>query len=118
MIKINKLKLYLILTIMVGFTLVNVINDNNWVGYLLSLVVIPLITWGIIELFLKYRNHKIMDRQPIIFIGIMGLFVVLFRVATFRKSEYERWFDIVSGALVWVNLAVIGWCVLNILNVL
>jgi hypothetical protein len=51
----NKSKLYLILTVMVGFTLVNIIKDNNWVGYLLSLVVFPLITWGIIELFFKYK---------------------------------------------------------------
>jgi len=56
MTEINKSKLYLILTVMVGFTLVNIIKDNNWVGYLLSLVVFPLITWGLIELLFKYKS--------------------------------------------------------------
>ena len=54
--ELNKSKLYLILTIMVGFTLVNVIKDNNWIGYVLSLIVFPLITWGIIELLFKYKS--------------------------------------------------------------
>jgi hypothetical protein len=52
----NKSKLYLILTIMVGFTLVNIIKDNNWVGYFLSLIVFPLVTWGVIELLFKYKS--------------------------------------------------------------
>ncbi len=56
MTELNKSKLYLILTVMVGFTLVNLIKDNNWVGYLLSLVVFPLITWGLIELLFKYKS--------------------------------------------------------------
>jgi len=54
--ELNKSKLYLILTIMVVFTLVNVIKDNNWIGYVLSLIVFPLITWGIIELLFKYKS--------------------------------------------------------------
>jgi len=54
--ELNKSKLYLILTIMVGFTLVNIIKDNNWVGYVLSLIVFPLVTWGIIELLFKYKS--------------------------------------------------------------
>ncbi len=56
MTELNKSKLYLILTIMVGFTLVNVITVNNWIGYVLSLVVFPLITWGVIELLFKYKS--------------------------------------------------------------
>lgn len=48
MTELNKSKLYLILTVMVGFTLLNIVKDNNWVGYLLSLVVFPLITWSLI----------------------------------------------------------------------
>ena len=56
MTELNKLKLYCILTVMVGFTIVNIINNNNWVGYLLSLLVIPMITWILIELFLKYKT--------------------------------------------------------------
>ena len=52
----NKSKLFLILTVMVGFTLVNIVKDNNWIGYLLSLVVFPLITWGLIELIFKYKS--------------------------------------------------------------
>lgn len=56
MTQLNKSKLYLILTVMVGFTLVNIIKDNNWVGYLLSLVAFPLITWGLIELLFKYKS--------------------------------------------------------------
>jgi hypothetical protein len=56
MTELNKSKLYLILSVMVGFTLVNIIKDNNWVGYLLSLVVFPLITWGLIELLFKYKS--------------------------------------------------------------
>jgi hypothetical protein len=55
MTELNKFKLYLILTVMVGFTIVNVIKDNNWVGYVLSLLVFPLMTWFMIELFLKYK---------------------------------------------------------------
>jgi len=51
----NKSTLYLILTVMVGFTLVNVIHDNNWVGYVLSLIVFPLITWIFCKIFLKYK---------------------------------------------------------------
>jgi hypothetical protein len=52
----NKSKLYLILTVMVGFTLVNIIKDNNCFGYFLSLIVFPLVTWGIIELLFKYKS--------------------------------------------------------------
>jgi hypothetical protein len=54
--ELNKSKLYLILTVMVGFTLVNIIKDNNWIGYVLSLIVFPLFTWGVIELLFKYKS--------------------------------------------------------------
>lgn len=57
MTELNKSKLYLILTVLVAFTLFNIINDNNWVGYLLSLVVFPLITWGVIEILFKYKKR-------------------------------------------------------------
>jgi len=54
--ELNKAKLYLILTVMVSFTLINVINSNNWIGYLLSLVVLPSVTWLVIEFIIKYRE--------------------------------------------------------------
>ena len=53
---LNKKKILLIITIMIGFTLVNVIKGNNWIGYLLSLVIFPLLTWGVIELYLKFNR--------------------------------------------------------------
>lgn len=52
----NQEKLSLVITVMVGFTLVNLIKDNNWVGYVLSLIVFPLLTWGLIELVLKFKK--------------------------------------------------------------
>ena len=52
----NKSKLYLIITIMIFFTLANIVSGiNYWVLYLLSLVVFPLITWGLLEFIVKYK---------------------------------------------------------------
>lgn len=56
--KTNKLKVYIILTVMVGFTLVNIIKNNDALGYILSLIVLPLITLGIIELLFKCKLIK------------------------------------------------------------
>ena len=59
------------------------------------------------------------NRLSIILHAIARFFIVLFQVATFTiKSEYERWFEIASGLLIWLNLFVIGYSVLSILNVL
>ena len=58
-------------------------------------------------------------RQSIILHVIARFFVVLFQVATFTiKSEYSRWFEIASGMLIWLNLFVIGYSALSLLNVL
>lgn len=54
--EVNKYKIYLITTVMVAFTIVNIIKDNNWVCDILAIVVFPLITWAIIELLLKYKT--------------------------------------------------------------
>jgi len=54
--KLNKIKIRLILTVMVVFTLVNIIKGNNYIGYILSLVVFPLITWLLIEIMSKYKK--------------------------------------------------------------
>jgi hypothetical protein len=56
--ELNKSKLYTILTVMVGYTLVNIIKGNDVLGYILSLIVFPLITWGMIELLLKCKLIK------------------------------------------------------------
>ncbi len=53
---INKKKLLFIISVMIGFTLVNIIKGNNWIGYLLSLIIFPLITWGFIELYLIFNR--------------------------------------------------------------
>ena len=47
--ELNKKKVLLIISVMIGFTLVNIIKGNNWIGYLFSIVIFPLITWGVIE---------------------------------------------------------------------
>jgi len=54
----TKLKVIIILTIMISFTLVSVINSNGLFGIFLSLVVLPLITWLIIELMLYFKIIK------------------------------------------------------------
>lgn len=46
---INKAKLSIILLVMLLFTSINLLKDNDWLGYLFSLVIFPLITWGVIE---------------------------------------------------------------------
>ncbi len=46
---INKAKLSIILLVMLLFTSINLLKDNHWLGYLFSLVIFPLITWGVIE---------------------------------------------------------------------
>ena len=53
---INKKKLLFIISVMIGFTLANIIKGNNWIGYLLSLIIFPLITWGFIELYLIFNR--------------------------------------------------------------
>lgn len=60
---LNKLKISFIITVMFAFTLINIINNNNWVGYLLSTVIIPLITWLIIEIYLFLKNSKILKNK-------------------------------------------------------
>lgn len=36
------------------------------------------------------------------------IFVVLFKLMTFTiKSEYDKWFDITCGLLVWLNVIII-----------
>ena len=56
---INKKKLLFIISVMIGFTLVNIIKGNNWIGYLLSLIIFPLITWGFIEFYIwKLKNTQ------------------------------------------------------------
>ena len=54
----TKLKMLIILTIMISFTIVSVINSNGYVGLLLSLVIFPLITWIILELMLFFKIIK------------------------------------------------------------
>ena len=51
----NKAKLYLILSVMINFTILNIMRDSDWVGYLCSLIIQPLLTWGVIELLMKYE---------------------------------------------------------------
>ena len=42
--------LYMVLTVLISFTLINVIKGTTeWWMYLLTIVVLPLITWGICE---------------------------------------------------------------------
>lgn len=54
-----------------------------------------------------------------IFSVIARFFVVMFRLMTFTiKSEYDRWFEIASGLLVWLNMFVIVYGILKGLNVL
>ena len=55
---INKKKLLFIISVMIGFTLVNIIKGNNWIGYLLSLIIFPLITWGVIEFCIWKLKNK------------------------------------------------------------
>jgi hypothetical protein len=63
----NKNKLLIIVSVMIAFTIVTAIKDNHWVGYLLSLVVFPLVTWGIIELMLKFNLIKHTTEPTIIY---------------------------------------------------
>ena len=54
-----------------------------------------------------------------VFNVIARFFIILFHLMTFTiKSDYEKWFEITSGFLVWLNLFVITYSVLSILNVL
>jgi hypothetical protein len=47
-----------------------------------------------------------------IIIIILGGFVILYRLMTFKiNSKYEKWFEITSGILVWVNVLIILGCI-------
>lgn len=50
--ELNKKKVLFIISVMIGFTLVNIIKGNNWIGYFLSLIIFPLVTWGVIEFYI------------------------------------------------------------------
>lgn len=90
MTELNKNKLMIVGSVMVAFTIVTAIKDNHWVGYLLSLVIFPLITWGVIELMfaLNLINHvttptdiKIVVRKG------MPLYVKEVRLGDLDKSK-------------------------------
>lgn len=50
---------------------------------------------------------------------IARFFKIMFKLMTFTiKSEYDRWFEVSGGLLVWLNMFVIVYAVLSILNVL
>lgn len=54
-----------------------------------------------------------------IFSVIARFFVVMFRLMTFTiKSEYDRWFEVGCGILVWLDLFIIVYGILKGLNVL
>lgn len=55
---INKAKLSIILLVMLLFTSINLLKDNDWLGYLFSLVIFPLITWGTIEFCIWKLKNK------------------------------------------------------------
>lgn len=72
----------------------------------------------------KHDNYKGMNttevtkkkRKNDIFSVIACIIVVMFRLMTFTiKSEYERWFEIGSGIILWL---VILYGILNVLNIL
>ena len=90
MTELNKNKLMIVGSVVVAFTIVTAIKDNHWVGYLLSLVIFPLITWGVIELMfvLNLINHvttptdiKIVVRKG------MPLYVKEVRLGDLDKSK-------------------------------
>lgn len=51
-------KIRTILIISFGFTIVNILQGNNWIGYLFSLGIIPLLTLLIIEIIQKKKRRK------------------------------------------------------------
>ena len=54
---LTKGKLGIIGTVMLTFTTLNLIHDNDWIGYLFSLVILPLITWGAVEFSLYMQKE-------------------------------------------------------------
>jgi len=54
--ELNKAKLYLILIVMFSFTFLNLICDNSFFGYFLSLVIFPLITWITLKIVVKNKK--------------------------------------------------------------
>lgn len=67
---LNKNKLFLVVSVMVSFTIVTAIKDNDWVGYLLSLIIFPIFTWVFVTVLYKYgmvdhggNNIKIITRK-------------------------------------------------------
>lgn len=56
--ELTKTKLMLVGAIMLAFTIVNIINKNEWWAYLLSLIVFPLFTFFTIEIVLKLKSKK------------------------------------------------------------
>ena len=60
----TKNSLLMIFSVMISFTLINIINgygNNEWYMYLLSIIIFPLITWFICEItyyFMKNNNLK------------------------------------------------------------
>jgi len=69
---LNKNKLFLVVSVMVSFTIVTAIKDNHWVGYLLSLVIFPIFTWAFVTVLYKYgmvdhggNNVKMITRKGI-----------------------------------------------------
>lgn len=62
----------------------------------------------------KKKNSKFA-----IFIVIARFFVIMFKLMTFTiKSKYDRWFEIASGLLMWLNIFVIVYSILKGSNVL
>jgi hypothetical protein len=83
---LNKSKLHVILTVTVTFTFITAIKDNHWVGYVLTLLVFPLITWGVLELMIKFKKDITGDMKTIVRKG-MPLYVKEIRVGELDKTK-------------------------------
>ena len=51
-------KLLIIFLVMLTFTILNVIKGSNWWGYVISLLILPFITWLVIEIFFFLKGKK------------------------------------------------------------
>ncbi len=43
---------------MLTFTILNLIKGSNWWGYVISLIILPFITWLVIEIFFFLKGKK------------------------------------------------------------
>jgi hypothetical protein len=88
---LNKTKLHVILAVTFTFTFITAMKDNHWVGYVLTLFIFPLITWGFLELMIKFKKDTTGDIKTIVRKG-KPLYVKEIRLGDLDKTKCSKKF--------------------------